>query len=242
MVEAEKSLPNTPTIEEFAEELLTDTRETSDNAFRIGDRVLEGEKLFGKAAMKKLVDQSPLMPATVANYKSVAKAFPLGARRPGLGFGIHEVIRGLDEPDRDAAFDAAVKMNLSRTMLRKRVKAFRKGDKAAFDKAWAPPTQPKVKKDTQAQKVVPPSVPVEPPQTADESLNTICSLASRLDVSALNLKIVRNDFLFAVQERLREVIIAKLAFDKKTIDKRATSRRAIIDGAEEELLVVSPHA
>ena len=129
---------NDEAFDSWSKRLVTEAINQREASWAVGDLMLEGLDRFEEARVWTVAEATGMTPEAITNYKSLAKTFPKGKRRYNLGISVHEAVRSLDEPVREAFLDLVEKYEISRTALRERVKAYKGGDFGALEFKWKP--------------------------------------------------------------------------------------------------------
>jgi len=138
-------VPNARSFDDWKKDFVSEAIKQRHSMWTIGDLLNEGLALFPDGDGSRVWTVAEVTGheyQTLAHYKSVAKGFPVGRRRLNIAFGIHEVIRGLDEPIQDALLDGVEAFDWKRKDIRERARAYKKGDLAAINQDWKPAKEP----------------------------------------------------------------------------------------------------
>ena len=105
-------------------------RIASGAAWALGEWLLFGERRFG-ARYRSAIEATDLDYQTLRNYAWVARNVAAGRRREELSFQHHAEVASLPGPEQDLWLHRAVMHGWSRNELRRRMRAERRGERAA---------------------------------------------------------------------------------------------------------------
>src|SRR4051794_19031911 len=102
------------------------SRITNASPLWLGDWLIYGRRAYGER-YKAALDVTDLDYQTLRNYAWVARSFPVSRRRDSLSFQHHAEVASLPEPEQDLWLKRADGAQWSKTELRRRVAAERRG-------------------------------------------------------------------------------------------------------------------
>lgn len=229
-----EQLSNDAAFDAWARDLLKEAINQRHASWSVGDLMLQGLNRFDEARVWTAAEATGMTPETLTNYKSLAKTFPPGKRRLNLGISVHEAVRSLEEPARDALLDLVEKHEITRDSLRERVKAYKGGDVGALVFKWKP--EPKrIEVDEPNARVIDEDKPVFDSTAAGEgmrperehadfeasdenqNLAKVLRALEKIDPRMLNLSSLSRDAIQAAIAKLQDIAVAKAKFDQRHI-------------------------
>ncbi|WP_205669380.1 LmbU family transcriptional regulator [Amycolatopsis suaedae] len=104
------------------------------SAWWLGDWLIYGQSQYPDR-YKRAIEETSLDYQTLRNYAWVARQFPVTRRRSSLSFQHHAELASLSEEAQDEWLDRTEKFGWSRNELRNRVRASRKANRTAVERA-----------------------------------------------------------------------------------------------------------
>src|SRR3954454_2728786 len=102
------------------------SRITNASPWWLGDWLIYGRRAYGER-YKAALDVTDLDYQTLRNYAWVARSFPVSRRRDKLSFQHHAEVAALPEPEQDLWLQRADAARWSKSELRRRISAERRG-------------------------------------------------------------------------------------------------------------------
>lgn len=241
-----RQMSNDEAYESWSKQLCEQAINHRHAAWSIGDLMLEGDRKFDADRVTHAMEATGMTFETLQNYKSIAKAFPIGRRRLNVGITIHGDIRALDVPIQDGLLDLVEKHEINRADLRERIKAVKSGDLDALKFKWKPKNAVREFEDSNAS-VSDEDKPIfdstgagegmaadrhddlevkgDNRRSANEELDAINRAIQKFEKSIplLNLAAISGPSLQASMAILREVSMAKARHDQAHIIPSAAS-------------------